>query len=520
MTGTHAASPAAVAGAVGVSATPREPSRRRPSRPLLGVILGATLLTRLPGLISARAFNPDEATLAVGGRVLAGGGKLYVDFLDRKPPLPFAVYGVIDRIFGTDDLRPVRAVAALLVVAAAVVVADEADRRWGRRASWVAGLTVVLGASALGAQDAQPANFELFALLPIAVAVVAAARGRAILAGAALAGAVLCKQPAAVTALPVAFSLWRLQRGRGVLVGAVASVAAGVALAAPFGIGRVLQWALLGTGGYLGLSAGDLGLAAVRLIALAGLAVGFWGGAWLLTVAAGTGTGVDEPAGAARGRADVDLWLLLGASFMGVVAGFRFFPHYLLQLLPAVALLAGRGASRRPAWVRPAAAWGVAAAVVALALASAQALNPIAPLQRRVPAYVRSHSRPGDTILVWGNVPEIYWRSGRDPAGGFSHTEFVTGYSGGRRHQEASQADVPDEDLYRRFLTRLRQERPVLVVDTAAPDERGGRWFPLRRFPALTSMLEAHYRRVATVEGAPIYRLDDGSAAPSPRPGG
>ncbi|MGI8754812.1 MAG: glycosyltransferase [Acidimicrobiales bacterium] len=484
-------------------------------------MVAATVVTRLPGLISGRAFNVDEATLATGGRVLAHGGSLYVDFIDRKPPLPFALYAIVQRLTGTDDLRPVRLLVAVGVALTAMVVASEAGRRWGQRAAWVAGLALVLGASALGPHDAQAANFELFALLPIAVAVVAAARGRAVVAGVALAAAVLCKQPAAVTAVPVAWSLWRVRQWRGVAVGAGAGAMAAVAMAAPFGIALVAKWALLGTGGYLAISLADLGTAAGRLLALLALTAGFWGGAWLLAVApAEPRSGVREPPvrslnyARTYGQGDRDLWLLLGASALGVAAGFRFFPHYLIQLLPALALLAGRGAARRPSWVRPAAAWAGVASSVALILAAVAAAQGEPRLQVEVSSYVRAHSRPGERILVWGNVPEIYWRSARQPAGGFPHTEFVTGYSGGRRHHPASEANVPDRDLYRRYVARLRRERPVLVLDTAIAKERGGPLFPLARFPAITSFLRSDYHRVATVDKVVVYRLRTAALPP------
>lgn len=503
---------------------------------LVALVVGLALLTRLPGLLAARAFSPDEATLAVGGRALAHGGTLYVDVIDRKPPLPFALYAVVQRLTDTTDLRPIRVVVTMLIVATALVVASEAARRWGGPAAWVAAITVIVTASALGPADAQAANFELFALLPIAVAVVAAARGRAVVAGVALAVAVLCKQPAAVTAIPVAWSLWCAGRWRLLGLGTVSGALAAVALAAPFGLSRVIEWAVLGTGGYLSLDRADLGVAAVRLLALVGLAGAFWCGGWLLVVAPrrapgsptdpidrasgaatpGQGGAVasrvqSAPAGAAAGKGTrlgtVDLWLLLGMSVLGVVAGFRFFPHYLLQLIPAVALLAAAGAARRPQRVRPAALLGAAAAVVALALAVTQAVEPVPRVQRDLDAYVRRTTTPDARILVWGNLPEVYWRTGRRPAGGYTHTEFVTGYSGGRRHQVASEANVPEVDLYRRFVTRLRHERPVLVLDTAAAGERGGRDFPIRNFPAVTALLRARYERVATVDHVPVYRL-------------
>ncbi len=472
---------------------------------LLAVLV---LLTRLPGLVTTRVFNTDEATLGVGGRALARGGSLYVDVIDRKPPVPFAVYSLV----ATSDLRLVRFVIGLAVFASALVAASEARRRWGAHAALVAGVVVVLAASALGARDAQAANFELFALLPITVAVVAAARGRAALAGVALAVAVLCKQPAAVTIVPVAWSWWQTSRWRGVLTGLAAGGVAGLVLTAPFGLGRVLEWALLGTGGYLSMAPADIGFAAVRLLALLGLCAGFWGGAWLLAVAARSA----EPATTGRGetehhaRADPDLWLLLGASALGVVVGFRFFPHYLVQLIPALALLAGRGAARRPVWVRPALGWGIGASLVALGLAWGSVVVATPSYPKDLAAYARAHSVPRrDEILVWGNVPEVYWWADRQPAGGFTHTEFVTGHSGGRRPRPTTEADVPDPELYRRWIERLDDRPPALIFDTAAAHLRGGEYFPLSSFDAVARLVHDRYQRVATVDHVPVYRLKD-----------
>jgi 4-amino-4-deoxy-L-arabinose transferase-like glycosyltransferase len=473
-------------------------------RALLAAVAALTVLTRLPGLAAGRAFSPDEATLAVGGRAIAHGATLYVNVIDRKPPLPFAAYALVQRLTGTTDLRPIRLLVAVLIVATALVVASEAQRRWGRTAAWVAALAVVLTASALGPADAQAANFELFALFPIAVAVVAAARGRALIAGVALAVAVLCKQPAAVTAIPVAWSLWRAGRWRLLGLGAAAGGVATLVLAAPFGLSRVAEWALFGTGGYLSVDPADLGVAAVRLLALVGLTGAFWCGPWLLVIAPRAPGEADGPS---TNEGMAAWWLLLGVSALAVLPGFRFFPHYLLQLVPAVALLAAAGSTRRPRRVRPAALLGAAAAVVALALAATQAIEPAPKVQRDLAAYVRRTTEPGDRILVWGNVPEVYWRSGRRPAGGYTHTEFVTGYSGGRRHQVATEATVPEVDLYRRFVARLRREQPVLVLDTAAAGERGGKDFPIANFPAVTALLRARYERVATVDHVPVYRL-------------
>jgi hypothetical protein len=242
------------------------------------------------------------------------------------------------------------------------------------------------------------------------------------------------------------------------------------------------------------------------------------GGGWALVTAAARrrarsdtdpATGPDtEP------RADLDLWLLLGASLLGVVAGFRFFPHYLLQALPAVALLAARGATRHRAWVRPALGWGIASSVVAVGLAWGVAATDPPAVEVDLARHVREHTDPDQRVLVWGNLPEVYWRADRLPAGGFTHSEFVTGWSGGRRPRTATEADVPDRELYDEWIARLEADPPELIVDTAAADLRGGRWFPLEGFDALADLVDERYTRVATVDEVPIYRLDPPGARP------
>ena len=102
----------------------------------------------------------------------------------------------------------------------------------------------------------------------------------------------------------------------------------------------------------------------------------------------------------------------------------------------------------------------------------------------------------------------------RLPAGGFTHSEFITGRSGGRRSHLVTEADVPDEELYREWIARLEADPPELIVDTAAADRRGGRWFPLEGFDALAELVRQRYTRVDTVDDAPIYRLRPNGPTP------
>ncbi len=495
-------------------------------RRLVAVVVGLVLVTRFPGFTTGGPFNSDETTLAVGGRALAEGGQLYVDVIDRKPPLPFLAYRVLGGYEVGAGLVVMRLLIALLVVATALGVAREAGRRHGRRAAWLAGTVAAVSAAALGAADAQAANFELFALLPITLAFVMASRGRAEAAGISLAVAVLCKQPAAVTAIPVAVCLWRAGRWRSIARAGGAGAVAAIVLSVPFGVGRVAEWALLGNGGYLAIDAAELGFIAVRALAGLGIVVAFWGGAWLLALwpapaeVIGGGpsetTAVVSPTtdGSASPPEDRELWWFLGASLLGVVAGFRFFPHYFLQLVPAIALLAGRGAARRPSLVWPAVALMAVSGALAFAMAWVASTQTEPSWEQPVATAMAEASPCGQPVLVWGNVPELYWRSARLPAGGFTHTEFVTGYSGGRRHDVATEANVPDRELYDEWIARVRLERPPVIVDTAAADLRGGEYFPIRNFPALQQMIDANYQVLEVVDDIVIYlRLDRGPAS-------
>jgi 4-amino-4-deoxy-L-arabinose transferase-like glycosyltransferase len=232
-----------------------------PSLRVLTIVFGAlALATRLPGLISSRVYNADEATLAVGAQSLLDGGELYETIIDRKPPLVFLLYSGVFRLTGTDDLRPVRLLAAVIVVATAVLIAREAGDRFGRRAAIPAGALYVLGSVAMMPDDAQAANFEIFMMAPTVLAVRWARKGFAARSGAAVAVAAMCKQPAGATLIPVAWLVQRNGRGwRDVGRCIAGSAVAAAVIAVPFGVGEVARWVVTGNSGYLAIGLDDVG---------------------------------------------------------------------------------------------------------------------------------------------------------------------------------------------------------------------------------------------------------------------
>ena len=394
------------------------------------------------------------------------------------------------------DLRPVRVVVALLVLGHGAGGWPTRPAAGGAAAAgWAAGLVVVLGASALGPDDAQAANFELFALLPDRRGGGGGGPGPG---GAGRGG------PGRGRAVQAAGGRDRSCRWRG----AGGRPAGGAAWSGP---GRRRAWPAWcspprsasrrcssgrcsAPAATWRLDPSDVGFVALRLPGPGGARRRLLG----RCLAAGRRPGrrrstAGPHRSAATGAPPTDRRPVAARSAprcLGVVAGFRFFPHYLLQLLPALALLAGRGVVRRPARAAPGGGAGAsAAAVVAAGAGLVGGLAAPAELRDR-PGRLRPgpHRPPSRQILVWGNVPEVYWRADRQPAGGFTHTEFVTGYSGGRRPRRGDRGrPCPTWTLYRDWIARLRADPPH-----AGLRHRGGRPPRRRVVPAPPASRPSH----------------------------
>ncbi|HWC11643.1 MAG TPA: glycosyltransferase family 39 protein, partial [Acidimicrobiales bacterium] len=230
---------------------------------LLVLLAAASLALHLPGL-TVHLFNSDEASLATMAMVIDRGGRLYHETADRKPPVVPYVYAAVARVTGTHDVRPVRAVAALVLAATAALLAAEARRRYrNRTATLGAAALFLLGSVAFFPADTQAAGFEVFMLLPMTAAVVAASRERAVAAGVLLALACLCKQTAVTTALPVAWLLFRGGGWRPVARAGLSGSAVIAVTALAFGPAEFLLWTVTGNGGYLALR-GSAGATVLR----------------------------------------------------------------------------------------------------------------------------------------------------------------------------------------------------------------------------------------------------------------
>ena len=327
-----------------------QPTRSAASLLTFLVLLAATCVLRFPALVS-HPFNIDESYYSAGAAELVAGGTFFRHVVDHKPPGIYLIYALIYRLAGVFNVTAVHAVLILVAALTAYLVGRVAQEFFGPRAGQWAGV-LYAAASVVGpANDFQAANSELFMNLPLVAAIWLAARtwvrGRATHAesfaiGVLVGVAVLIRPQAAWALLPMAVVVVR----RPVGFKDLALAAAGALL--PLLVMAVWLWradalddaatslaysryythslpfevklanATLKTLFFLAIDVG-LVIPAAALIVRGWRRDGVWqsGVGWLLAS-----------------------WLL--GSFIAVSMGGRFYPHYFIQVLPPLAIMAAR----------------------------------------------------------------------------------------------------------------------------------------------------------------------------------
>lgn len=463
---------------------------------LITVVLAVAVL-RLPSFVH-QLYDPDEAAIAVQGMGLVRGGTLYTDVIDRKPPLASWLYAVSFRITDTHDLRPLHGVAAVELVAAALIIAWELRRRIGGSAAWWGALLFVFGAVAAAPRDAQAANFSHLALMPAVGAIVVARRpGRwtPVWAGILLGLATLTRQTWAIGLVPAAFAAWyhggRQWRRPIETIAATLLTVASIGLIVPFG--AFFHWTFSGNGSLL------FGLSQATDVFKR------WNGSWWLFFGGHVAL-IFLLIWRGSHRDDLDLWLWLVTGLLMVVAGFRFFGHYWLQVLPPLCLLAAPAIVRCGRILRAFLATTVlVAGAIFFALAWYPDTGQTLPNPDPVARVIRERTTRNQRVAVWGSYPELYWKSNRLPAAGLILTDFVVGKSAGRIEgpQTLRDATPGARDDY---LDIIEAHPPELFVDTSTAGIRGYGKYPVTVLPGLAKLLRTRYHRIAVVEGVTIYQ--------------
>jgi 4-amino-4-deoxy-L-arabinose transferase-like glycosyltransferase len=499
------------------SAPPR-PYQQHRLRFFAVVIVIVTVLLRLPALVHPNAID-DEAVYSVVGNAIADGGRPYIDAVERKPPLLFWTYAAIARLGGEYNWVFLHTFALLWVLAtmAGLYVIGRrlfnpatglfAAFLYGLFGQWAAFINLAF-------------NGEVAMNLAIVWAwAVGLSPGRSrwrpelMLSGAFFCAAFLLKQPAAVSAIPLGMYLLSPAHQR----------EQGTSWATSF-----LQAALLTIGffGTLGITALVLQRQQIlqeaiywTLLAHA-VPMVFWRKATLHTLAF-IAACLPVVVGSILSCRSRSIWkgreaerfaliALVAASAIGTAAGGRFYPHYYIQLIPPLVLLAAPffaelffGRTSPGTWflTRPIVALWLAGMFVGFSISQWVGGISRRPLSEAGP-YVRNHSDPNDRIFVWGQDADIYLEAQRRPACRYVVTFPLTGLIfGGVTNIDTHDRIVPGawENLNEDF----ERHPPEYIV--AVDDDPKNAQYPIGQFPVLKRWLEQYEVVKRTAEGT-IYR--------------
>jgi 4-amino-4-deoxy-L-arabinose transferase-like glycosyltransferase len=395
----------------------------------VAILLGIVAVVRLGYL--GGALYPDEAGYLLIARAWhLGGPNLYGYYFVDRPPGLLLLFKVASLLPGDQVIRVLTIPFAMLFVAAAAWAAHQLVGPQGARWAAVAGAAFALN-PVLGAQEA---DGEIFAaplvMLAVALTVAAVRRtgrrafGFALLAGLTGGLAVMVKQnfvdafvfgAVLVVASAVQGRLSVRDAARviagGVAGGSVVLLGAlGYLLAARVGVATA-WFSLVGfRGGALAvISDSSLHAPLLRAVTLVGLAAlsGMLPIAALLAREAWRCHFTGPPVAWA-----VTVTLVVGV--VAIVLGGSFWPHYLLQLAPMLALAAGLWAPQLR-WLQ---ATTVAAAGCAAVVAVAAVVGGVTDARtagRGTGEWVRASSRAGDTATVLYGHAEVQYASG-DPS--------------------------------------------------------------------------------------------------------
>lgn len=534
-------------------------SNERPAsyRGLL-VILACAILWRLP-YITHPICDIDEACYAAFAVGVMDGGVEYVDVADLKFPAIYWTYAAVFEVAGRYNMHAVHALATLFALATAAVLYLFALRTVGPTAAW---WTAFLYASLVTFFPQNlAANCELFMNLPYAGCAYALWRvglGRNAIAWSAAAGAlagcaILYKQIAAavVATAGIQFALlWYVRRlSTAKLFGAGGAFAFGLAapLAAVAGYFQArgafdafwfwtidyLRWYIAASG--------------VHQSYLIGVAVVFlpfvlaYGAAWVPAFS-GLRRAVIDAVRIFRTRSATEeqsafvltaIWLVL--SIAAPLSSPRMYPHYWIQYLPPLSLLAGLSIAtladrstwygrfiaptgsplyRRPLFLGTLAACAISWTYSWFYIGETGPAPPYNSVDFR-PAvdYLRTHTRPGERAFVWGWFPPLYVHADLTPGTRFVNTQMFVNFAKDSAPREAP-GWIPDAartwiehpQAWNMLEEDFAKRPPDLILDTSPGNHHRFGRFPMREFPRLQRLVDAGYRLEITVGGVGIYR--------------
>lgn len=484
---------------------------------LFAIFLGLSLLTRAI-LLPVPIIDVDEAAHITGSWELMRGKLLYTDFVDNKPPLLYVYYALAQLVFGR-GMAAVHLFTALLTIpltAFAVSAFFDHDRPGA-----IAGVVYLIYSASFLGHDMLSTNAEIVMMLPATLAIVLVKNQRqgakplALAASGALIGIAFLAKYQAVFWLPVAMIAALQQSPRSKALLPVLGFAAPIGMtwavfAMAGGEQNLVRWTLLQNFAYTAnpIQLGEaLQRFCFKFLPFLAVTSFLWWGSY-------------------RSRALLDVYQrrLLGAlllfSLPAAFLGFRFFPHYFIQLYVPLALASAAFFSTllvRPLSLQAKsflcftifAFVGFTVANGILYYGENRVYEERDPAYREVSEFIRKDGPSGATLFVWGFSPEFYYYADLEPASRFVLPQTtLTGYVAGntynaRGHADANSIDRRDWDL---LINDLEKNRATYIVDTAPARLHRWNYFPIEHFPQFSAYIRKHYKLIASIDDVKIYK--------------
>ncbi|TVQ78653.1 MAG: hypothetical protein EA369_06525 [Bradymonadales bacterium] len=108
---------------------------------------------------------------------------------------------------------------------------------------------------------------------------------------------------------------------------------------------------------------------------------------------------------------------------------------------------------------------------------------------REASRYIKETTSQDDRIVVWGMAAQIYTQSQRGSATRFILADYVSGRLPGHSTGER----LPNPDHLRIYLEDMKRNQPVIFVDTHPAAINDYEHFPLNDYPELFSFVEEHF---------------------------
>jgi len=516
--------------------------------------------------------NGDEGVRALTATQLLDGARLYVDVVTDKPPGATLFYATVFALFGR-SMKAVHLAAAVWNFATAIIIYRTAALVLSKRAGVWAALLFVYFSTNYFTQDMMAANTEMLMALPYTAAFyffMRAARtdveGKAttcrharrllIAAGLMTGLAAMFKQIGVLNLLFFGlYELVQIIRARRFATSPGAWIKASVArlfarlslIALGFALVIVVFIVWLAVTGALadfwrdGIQINMFYVDSeqpnfwLRFLVSRGLGyVLFNASLWVLALwtVARSLNGVKQKANLIDGASDsarvmqfnVATALWGAVSLISVLVSGRFFGHYFITVLPALALLAASSAERLREYLRDPARRNAQIIMAALAVlfivglvrshhrTAILAYETITGTRTRwseswgmterqheaeaITEALRDKLTFGEPLYIWGYAHDIYWRTGCRPA-----SRYLTPYYIDGRFPDAESDSAPPNAPFwqaarANFISDLRRTRPRLILDIS------GNMDDLP-YPEIVEFLKANYR-------------DDGAIGPDP----